>query len=390
MRGHAQGTRLRALGSNAKTSFGLVGVPLVIFDEPSSQNVNNGELLWDSVRTALGKHNSRLRVVLIGTQAPSERGWWIDLLDRGSTDDTYVQKIVGDRGKWNQWREVLRCNPVTRISNLFKRRLRVELEEARRDDRLKAAFMSYRLNMPGGDETTMLINLADWKRMLEREVPEREGAPVVGIDLGAGRAWSAAAALWQTGRVEALACAPGIPDISEQERRDRVPAGLYQKLVDQGTLTVAEGLRVQPPSELWQSVLENWGLPHVVVCDRFRLSELEDAVNGACRVEPRRTRWSESSEDIRYLRKIVLDGNVNVDKKSQDLVAASLAGAMVVTDDAGNCRLKKRGSNNESRDDVAAALVICAGEWFRLYGVGPRKFEFIHVGFDELVPGAVF
>ena len=43
------------------------------------------------------------------------------------------------------------------------------------------------------------------------------------------------------------------------------------------------------------------------------------------------------------------------------MLEESLAVASVKNDDAGNVRLQKRGSNNTSRDDVAAALTLGAG-----------------------------
>ena len=100
------------------------------------------------------------------------------------------------------------------------------------------------------------------------------------MDLGGGRAWSAAVAVWRNGRVEALACAPGVPGLDEQEKRDRVPKGTYKALSQSGALRIAEGLRVQPPSELWRAVRDSWGAPETVICDRFRLGELQDCVNG--------------------------------------------------------------------------------------------------------------
>ena len=55
------------------------------------------------------------------------------------------------------------------------------------------------------------------------------------------------------------------------------------KLHDAGILDVAEGLRVQPPGQLWDSIVERWGTPVRLLCDRFRLGELQDVVQGACR-----------------------------------------------------------------------------------------------------------
>ena len=201
--------------------------------------------------------------------------------------------------------------------------------------------------------------------MTAREVPEREGRPIVGVDLGGGRAWSAACAIYANGRTEALAVAPGIPDLESQEIRDRVPAYTYRRLYDMGQLEVAEGLRVQPPAALWEMIRTAWGKPQVVVLDRFRLAEFEDAVKRGARLEPRVSRWSEASFDIRSLRAMALDGPMAVDADSQALLATSLAQAMVKSDDAGNTRLVKRSSNNQSRDDVAAAFTLAAGAYAR-------------------------
>ena len=237
----------------------------------------------------------------------------------------------------------------------------MERDAARVDSRLKARFLSYRLNRPSGDESEVLLTVGDWERVTARVVPPRAGKPVVGVDAGGGRAWSAAVALYPNGRVEARAVAPGIPDLDEQERRDRVPAGTYQKLYDMGQLEVAEGLRVQPPAALWELIRETWGKPQVIVCDRFRLAEFEDVVKHGARLEPRVSRWSEASFDIRALRQMALDGPLAVDEGSQALIATSLSQAMVKSDDQGNTRLVKRGTNNTSRDDVAQGLVLAAG-----------------------------
>ena len=63
-----------------------------------------------------------------------------------------------------------------------------------------------------------------------------------------------------------MAVAPGIPDLSDQEKRDNVPADLYVDLHRRGLLAIAEGLRVQPPAQLWEAIRERWGVPVRVVC----------------------------------------------------------------------------------------------------------------------------
>ena len=182
---------------------------------------------------------------------------------------------------------------------------------------------------------------------------------MVGIDLGGGRAWSAAVAQWENGRVECVAVAPGIPSIEAQEKRDRVPRGTYQALVNNGSLRIAHGLHKQPADQLVNAALDMWGKPKRVIVDRFRLDDLKDASKGL-RIEERVTRWSDAAADIRALRKFSSDGPLSVEHGSRQLLTASLIAALVLNDDAGNTRLTKR-SHNVSRDDVAAALLLSAG-----------------------------
>ena len=200
--------------------------------------------------------------------------------------------------------------------------------------------------------------------MAARPVPEPEGRPVVGVDLGAGRSWSAACAVWRSGRVEALAIAPGVPDVEAQEKRDRVPAGTYRRLVESGRLSLAAGVRVPSPRTLVDRIMP-WR-PTAVICDRFRLGELLDAAGGRVPILPRVSRWSDAAYDIRALRKMAADGPLAVEASSRPLLVASLAAAAVKNDDQGNTRLAKKDPHNATgRDDCAAALVLAAGAWAR-------------------------
>ena len=357
----ATNTRLRVIGSKGKTAMGLVGTPYAIADEPGSWEVVGGQLMNDALTTAQGKPDSPLKLWLIGTIAPSVRGWWPDLLEGGSRGSTYVQLLQGERETWDSWHTIRRANPLANHFPEFRRKLLEERDDARRDSRLRARFLSYRLNQPSADESTMLLNVSDWEKTLARPVPERSGTPVVALDLGGGRAWSGAVALWPNGRTEALALAPGIPGVDDQEKRDRVPRGTYARLVDAGLVHLAEGLRVPPVADLVDRVRSEWGRPVALLCDRFRLNDLRDCA-ADLPVVPRVTRWSEAAEDIRALRRFALDGPLSVAEHSRDLLTVSLAAAQVQNDGSGNMRLVKRDpTNNTSRDDVVAALVLAAG-----------------------------
>ncbi len=374
------GTRLRVQSSNGKTAMGIVGCPLLVADEPGAWEVSGGQLMNDAIQTAQGKPGSPLRVIYIGTLAPAKDGWWHDLVDGGSRGSTYVQSLVGAREKWDSWREIVRVNPLSKIDANSKAKLKEERAEARADTRLKARFLSYRLNLPTADESEVLLTVEDWKIAEERAVPPPAGQPIVALDLGGGRSWSAAVAVWENGRVEVMAAAPGIPDLEAQEKRDHVKGGTYQGLYDRGLLDIAAGLRVQPPAKLWESIQAKWGTPVRVVCDRFRLGELQDVIKGASVMEPRVTRWSEAAFDIRALRKMVRDGPLAVAESSRPLLIASLAVATIKNDDQGNTRLVKRNKNNLARDDVAAALTLAAGAYHRAMLAPPQEL---------VLPGAI-
>ena len=364
-------TRLRVLSSKGKTAMGLVNCPLLVADEPGSWETIGGELLHTAIQGAQGKPGSPMKVLYTGTISPSVTGWFADLVERGSHKSVFVMALQGDLKRWDEWKEVLRVNPLMRTFAESRSVLRDELDEARRDPRLKARFCSYRLNVPSQDESTTLLTVEDWQNVLKRAVPDAVGRPIVGIDLGQGRAWSAACGVWRNGRVEVLAVAPGLPSLADQEKRDRVPTGTYQRLVSDGTLHVADGLRVPKPGQLVELVNERWGRPAVILTDRFRLPELMDCANG-CKIVPRASRWSEAAADIRALRSMAADGDLAVEDRSRSLLTASLAATVVKNDDGGNVRMVKD-SSNCGRDDVSAALLLACGAAARSASSRPRK-----------------
>ena len=141
-------TKLRVMSSNAKAAFGIVGTPLAVLDEPGSWEVSGGTLMWDALTTAQGKPDSRLRLLFTGTLAPSTAGWWTDLVDGGSHRSVYVQALQGERESWDSWQTIKRANPLMALYKDSRAVLLEERDAARSDSRLKARFLSYRLN-PG-------------------------------------------------------------------------------------------------------------------------------------------------------------------------------------------------------------------------------------------------
>ena len=357
--------RLEVYSSDPKRAMGIVNVSLIVADEPGSWEVNGGSLMFEALSTALGKPGSPLKLVFVGTLAPAHSGWWRDLCERGTVPGTYVKLLQGDPEKWEKWAEIRKCNPLTNLPGedgaRFRAQLIKERDEAQQDSRKKGSFLSYRLNFPSGDESTVLLTLQDWDLIKARPVPPKIGRPLVGLDMGGGRSWSAATAIWPNGRCEAFAVCPGIPSLAEQEKRDLEPPGTYQKLVLTGHLIVADQLRVPNPSSLVEGIYSRWGTPEAVICDRFRLAELQDC-RLPCPLSPRQSRWSEASADIRALRKMAKDGPLSIEEESRAIVLHSLTNSVIKNDDQGSCRLVKAdGTNNKSRDDVSAALILAAG-----------------------------
>ena len=357
------GTKLRVLSSSGKRAMGLANFSTIFADEPAAWEARGGALMFDALRTSLGKQDGQ-RLILIGTRAPAEPdGWWPQLLDAGSGPGKHVTvRTAPDAEPWDAWQTIRRVNPLVSHSQSLRETILRERDEARKNDRARAAFEAYRLNRQVDVREEILVSVAAWKRAEERQVPDRWGQPIAGLDVGGERSWSAACLLFENGRAEALALVPGVPDLAERERQDAMPRGLYQRLTDHGRLLVDEGRRMARIELLLDEVLA--ADPAVIICDRFLLGAVHDVVAGQCPVVERRVRWSEASDDIAAFRRMVLDGPLAVEQSSRALLRVSMSGAACRSDDQGSCRLLKR-KGKRSRDDVAQAAVLAAGAWER-------------------------
>ena len=353
-------TRISVLASSGKTAQGLVRCPWLFADEPGSWETNGGQQLHEAIQTAMGKPGTNLRAIYIGTLAPATSGWWHELIETGSQGSTHVMSLVGDIEKWDKAVELRRVNPLKWSFPESRAVLLEERDKAKANTRLKATFLSFYLNLPALDEEVALLTPDEWERVLARPVPERSGVPIVGLDLGGGRAWSAAVAVWESGRIEALAVTGGEPDIKAQEKRDRVPGGTYQRLVEAGTLIPIAGMHDPDPSNLVREVETRWGEIPYVCSDWYRRLALGDAAPN-WNIETRRGGWEEASEDIGGLRRQASDGCLAVASESRELLTWSLSVARVTHDDRGNIRLIKGDRNNQSRDDVAQAFLLAGG-----------------------------
>ena len=355
--------RVRIVSSDARRALGLgANVRIIIADEPGAWSPIQGRRLWDAMLTSLGKR--RTQILVVGTLAPAPltgvAAWWSDLIKQGSGDGRHVALLQADEAKWKDFEEVLRVNPVSAVNPHLRRTLEREHRAALESDRAARTFLKYRLNIPGEPvDTQPLITTAEWERVCSRAVPECEGQPIIGVDLGGNRSWSAAAALWPNGRVEAWALAPGTPSLASQERDDQVADDSYSELVRSGGLAVDAG-RAVPSVERLLSRVWAWE-PAAIVSDPYRSAELNQVVSGRARVIERARSGGESTSNVQSLRSLLLDSDAGVTEPSRALLAAAWAQTNLVIDNAGLTRVVKLDARR-SRDDAAAALLLAAGE----------------------------
>ena len=359
------GTKLRILSSSGKRAMGLAQFSTIFADEPGSWEIRGGALMFDALRQSCGKRVGQ-RLFLIGTRAPADPGtWWPGLLDAGSGPGTHVTDLSAPPGAaWDSYTTIRRCNPLIHVHEPLRRTILRERDDARRNPTMRRSFEAFRLNREVAVDADVLVEVDAWKRVEAREVPPRDGKAYVGLDLGSSRSWSAAWALWRSGRSECYALAPGVPDLAERERADAMPRGLYQKLYRDGVLLVDEDLRVSRPIVLIDHLVEVGIVPEVIFCDRFVLGTLQDAVAGRWPIVARQTRWSEATEDIAGFRQLVADAPLSIVPRCRDLARLGLSQAVVHSDDQGSVRVTKR-KHGRSRDDVAVAGVLAAGALVR-------------------------
>ncbi len=345
-------TRVTIHGSNAKTLYGFLGVRLLVVDEPAAVTDD----MWAAIATSAGK--TQMLILCVGTIAPAAKPhWWPELIARGCRPGVHVSLLQGERATWDRWPTIRRANPLVAVNPILRQTLLRERDAARRDERLRARFLSLRLNLPTGDADTELIATHEWERMLARPVLPREGAAVLGIDLGASRSWSAATLMWRNGRTECYASVPGVPSLADQERRDGLPKGILQELVNAGVMAVAHGQRVADIDVLLDRLPD---VPYeAVVADRFALMTLADALAARGFPDPEflTNQWSTASDAIAAFRRAVLDGPMTL-ATGRLLATLSVSHARVEPDTSGNVRMRKQHRRN--RDDVAQSLVLAS------------------------------
>ena len=356
------GATVRVIGSDHKKAHGLAPI-LILADEPA-QWESGGDAMAAALRTSRGKIPGS-RFIALGTRARNSLHWFSRMLANPSPTryvQTHAADNLNDPADPGQW---AKANPSLVYFPDLRSVIRSEAKDAERDPGLLAAFQSLRLNggvseVQGRD---MLIQPALWKELLELPEAPAEGRRVWGVDLGGSAAMSAIACAWETGRLETLAMFGSEPDLQARSLRDSV-GDLYEAARLSGELLIS-GKRIPNIQQLFEQAEARFGgRPDAILCDRWRVDELKDALDDpswqAVRLIVRGQGFKDGSEDVRAWRRACAERKVNPVGPAT-LLTAALAEAVTVCDPSGNEKLAKDaegGRRKNSRDDVAAAAIL--------------------------------
>ena len=352
------GASVRVLGSDPKRLHGLQA-NLLLLDEVAQWPSNQIDAMIAALETSRGKIPDS-RMLWIGTRPDSETHPFAKALS-GSAGYSQVHAARPDDPPFRR-RTWLRANPGLPHFPDLERAIRLEAVKAKADPSRLASFLALRLNMGVADTVQDLLLPADTWARIEGEAMAA-GPYVLGLDLGGSFAQSAAAAYWPlTGRLDAFAVFPALPDLAERGLFDGV-GPLYTECARRKELLIA-GQRVTDIPALLEHALGRWGTPAAVVSDRYRIKELRphlEAINFPSSTElvERGMGYRDGAEDVRAFTRAAMDGELTPVKSL--LLRSSMAEARAVSDPAGNRKLAKGGEGGRrerARDDAVASAIL--------------------------------
>ncbi len=354
------GARIRCIGSDPSRAHGLRPA-LVLADEPAQWSPAKADRMLAALRTGLGKVPGS-KLIALGTRPAGEGHWFARMLRNAPYSQVHAARP--EESPFSMV-SIRRANPSYDHLPTLRERLRTESDEARESPELLASWRALRLNLGTSDiDERVILERGSWR---DDDDLERDSAPpVVGIDLGSGAAMCAAAAVWESGRMEVIAAFPGKPDLAERGRRDG--AAYYETLAERGEL-IQLGRATVPVEEFLQAVLDRFGVPACIVADRWREGELRDAMYASSVIVPlvlRGQGYYHGGEDLRAFRRAMLDGHVSAPESR--LFRAAVLESRAVCDPAGNEKLAKStegGRRRRARDDAVAAAIVAVAEWWR-------------------------
>ncbi len=374
------GALLRVLGSDPRRLHGAAP-KLLLLDECAQWPPERVGPMLATLRTSRGK-------------IPGSRALWLGTRPAGA--DHPFQRALDGHGvvfslsyqapkdaqpfRASTWR---RANPGLAHFPDLESVIRSEAQDARRDPAALASFRALRLNQGVADTvSSVLIDADTWRAAMDLPAAGRRAPEyVLGVDLGQNAAMSAAAGYFRTGELEACAVFPELPGLGERGLADGC-GRLYLDMAARGELLQARR-RVSDVGELLRECLRRWGRPVAVVCDRWRVAELRQALESVrfplVALIERGQGFKDGGADVRDFRAAVLGDQVR--PASSLLLTAAMAEARTTGDPAGNHKLAKRsegGRRSQARDDAAAAGILAVAAGRRRWGskTGRRRWRY--------------
>ena len=365
----ATGARLMAREASARTLHGAAP-SLIVADEPAQWLGTQADKLYSALRSRLGKVPGS-RLVAIGTRPDDSGHWFARLLDRGGT--VYAADAEADPmdpATWHAANPSLQHFPA--LMAVYER----EAAEAAADPSLMPEFRALRLNQGTSDTAVaVLIEAEAWARLEVDILPEARGPVVWGVDLSGGAAMAAVAAYWPTtGRLEAIAAFPELPDLAERSRTDGAD---YARMHRDGDLLIL-GRRVVPVADLIDVAIDRWGTPARICADHHQERELRDALEDAGCPPAALTLtgmgWRDGPGRIRQFRRSVKGGRVAA--RPRLLIRQAMMNARTQSDSMASEKVIKGGAPGRARnarDDVAVAALLAVSEGARQPKARPRR-----------------
>ena len=371
---------VRVLGSDPRRLHGAAP-KILLLDEVAQWPPERVGPMLAALKTSRGK-------------VPGSRALWLGT--RPSAPDHPFQKALDGHGvgfalcyaapkdappfRRSTWK---RANPGLDHLPDLEAVIRAEAADAKRDESAMQSYRALRLNQGVADTVVAVLVDADtWRGAQALPEPDtRANEYVLGLDLGQNAAMSAGACYRRDATLEAVACFPELPSLTERGLADGV-GDLYRRMAERGELFQA-GRRVSDIPALLRECLERWGRPVAIVCDRWRLAELKQHLEAVkfplTDLVERGQGFRDGGQDVRDFRAAVLGDHVRPSRSL--LLTAAMSEARVTGDPSGNWKLSKHvqgGRRANARDDAAAAAIIAVAVGYRRWSAAPPRRRLRH------------
>ncbi len=370
--GDGGGHSIRVLASVAKHALGM-SCNLVVEDERGAWD-DKGDQLEAALFGSLGKRNGR--ALVLSTSAPTDSHSLSRMLD-SPTEGMYCQEHrAPDGAEVDSIEAITAANPgaAENIGASIEWLQAAARRALQRGGSALAAYKLYHLNIRCSDESRqVLIDSSRWQACEVDTLPERTGPLVCGLDLGGSASMSAWCNFWPvSGRLEVFGAFGTTPNLLERGRSDGV-AERYVEMHRRSEL-LNFGQNVTDVSAFIAAMVERLDgyTISALVCDRFRMAELQQALTKTsirCPVVFRGMGYRDGHPDLEAFRAWVFDQKIKA--LPSLLLRSALADTIVVSDDAANFKISK--SKSLSRIDSACAAVLAIAEGSRLVGRAAKK-----------------